>query len=151
MPYTDERILESLGPGEYPLLCKLLKTDARPYLLRELRRLISRRWSNRAPREDVEILGRLRGCGMDQAVFVRNISVSGVLLEVEFPQGIQDDGTPICLLLRTDEGIIELPMKIARVKAGGPRRQVAFEFANTASQLAAQDLRNLFFGVAADT
>jgi len=151
MTNQDRRILESLNDSEYPLLAKLLRTEARPFLLQELRLLISRRWSERAPRRSVDVLGRLRGSGVDQAVLVRNISRSGVLLEVESPQGLPCPSVPLRLLLQTEQGLMELPMEIARVKRG-VGKQVAFEFADRASQLAANELRNLYFGgMTADT
>jgi len=151
MTNHDQRILESLSDAEFPLLAKLLRTEARPFLIQELRLLISRRWSERAPRSSVDVLGRLRGTGVDQAVLVRNISRSGVLLEVESPQGLPGLRVPLRLLLQTDDALIELPMEIVRVKMGSGK-QVAFEFADRASQLAANQLRNLYFGgLAADT
>jgi hypothetical protein len=151
MTNHDKRILESLSDAEFPLLAKLLRTEARPFLLQELRQLVARRWSDRAPRSSVDVLGRLRGTGVDQAVLVRNISHSGVLLEVESPQGLPAGSVPLKLLLQTEGGLVELPMEVARVERG-IGKEIAFEFADRASQLAANGLQNLYFGaMAADT
>ena len=151
MSDNDQRILDTVNAADFPLLWKMLNTRARPFLLQELKKLLSHRWSERAPRRQVEVLGRLRGSGLDQAVFVRNISDTGVLLEVEFPRGIRDDGSPLCLVVQTNSGLVELGVAVARTKPGTKRRQIAFELADGAC-LAAEELRNLYYGgLAADT
>lgn len=141
-------ILESISVAEFPLLAQLLNTDAGPLLKKELNRLLSQRWVSRSPRLQAEVVARLRGDAFDEAVLLRNISASGVLLQVKPQAEITLDQGPLTLTMHTSRGVVDVPILFARLADMSPGKfEVAFRFTelDLRGGVSNDDIRNLLY------
>jgi len=124
-----EPVLEGLSAEEFPLLTRLLETDAAPVLREELGRLLARGWLNRSDRFEAGVSARVVGDGFDAACVVENISRTGVLASFSSGATVALDRGGVTLRVRSHEGIRDLAIRFVRVGAVGPGRyEAAFSF-----------------------
>ena len=129
MTRETEFVLDALNSDEYPLLTRLLETDAAPVLRAELGRLLARGWLNRADRVEAGVDARVVGEGFDTACVVENVSRTGLLASFSPGATVGLDRGGVTLRVRSQEGPRDLAMRFVRVGAVGPGRyEAAFSF-----------------------
>ncbi len=118
----------AIDAAHYPLLSRLLATDAGPRLREELHRLTQAR--RKQPRRETRVVARLQRGTRAASVVLQNISDGGFLTSLPRATALAlGEAVDLTLVLRTDHGVLELPVALVRVAAvEGEDMQVAFRF-----------------------
>ena len=148
MTSTAREVLESVSDDEFPILVKLLESEAGELLRDELVRLLERRWASRAPRIRTDVMARIRSAQFDEAVVIRNVSSSGVLVLLEPSSRVALQDKTLHLRVRSQEGLIDLPVDFVRVAVlsrGRVEAAFTFETLSDSQQEALDELSHLLY------
>lgn len=129
MTRETDAVLDALDHETFPMLHRLLETDAAPVLRQELSLLLAREWLGRADRVAAGVSARILGDGFDEACVVENVSATGVLTSFSPEASVALDRGGIVLRVQAPSGSRDVPLAFVRVgRVSHGRYEAAFSF-----------------------
>jgi hypothetical protein len=148
MSATPEQVLGNVSVDDFPIIAGILATDVGPMLREELLRLLARQWEQRAIRRQADVMARIRSQDFDEAVVIRNVSSSGVLVQLEPSSRVALNDGSLHLRVQTSSTLVDLPVafiRVATLSQGRIEAAFVFDALDEPQNEALEDLKHLLY------